>query len=1729
MILLNHPAVFFYTKTYDLGNIDKRIAALENSNQYFEAIEEFEDELRKYSPSQVASVFFSKLMSFLKRVNAHVGALLSNNKYQQAIRIMNKVKPLSKYIQSDLTGYADFLNALLNTMAYAYKATEQYALALNCLNEALLVCEKTGQNTHLANTYLNMCSVWCLLSDYKQARANAVKAVDFIIKSKPENDNVHERNAQLGYAYYNIGMQDEYLGNNNKALELYEKASLLLQNNPCANPEMIETVKNAMTNLQEKIVADLSDSRSGYSEISHKSNVSSVSEKQSAKTELKYQVMPYKQSSSMLRNSYKSNTGKQKQLVIAKANFSQGFSKSKHVPANNFMRGSVEVNKTDGFIDPKHKKTKGIPIWDKVFLQSMGIEKGKNKAISNEENEEYAEVKFLRKLGLMDWSDADAKKGMIRVYNVKTVRKHAKDHKKNTLHDLSEKLKQLADESESGGEIVPKFQEFMNELRETIKKEGLNVGMDYTGNMSEAIAGTSNKNENELQKLKRTDTEPKLSATMIPATAKNKRKKLVDEYRMKIFENREKAKTSTQSPEKFPKEKTGTIQPKEELKRITKKYEESESEANSASPNKSKSPTPANEFNNYAESSAKETESPIMKNNSKPPATKKHFSSKEDEKVEIDEVNNQEENETTQHQTIDMNEKPHPITNYKQGVKDMKSKKNKNEDKGKTQATPQLDVLDHDSKPDNNTVEAELIKNEENKKSEKESTQEKLDKKERHAESIESTNFKETVATKGTNEKSGTNVYRESENLGENNILIQEEDQNRPVDIVVQKMYTPDMNQAAIKIQKNYRGYAARSKYRVKKTGRSNAQIVQKQHKRILVVRAFYKIKNGPTYQIAIFLSNENVLEITAMDHKTKDTVFRKYHTLTSKYSKEFLMQCWDQTLEKSAGSIEHDFASFCKKITEPKKTEIKPSEIPKSDSSRQSIEKQDKLAKSETHQESPKPKPKIPEKLTESTKKESPKTNQKTPEKHSESIKIDSSKIIKKSLEKHDESIKEDSLAKKTSEKLNESIKNSSSRISQKTTEKQAAPIINEPAKNIPRTSEKQTDSAQPTDRPIECSLSEIRQKPPEEPKPVLAESAKQQLKKQKSIVPPINLSGDKQYTDQDKHKNASRIQKWFKRRLAFRKKQSGPQTKILHQSAAKLPLFKGDEKESSETVFANLRFILDIPMNRVRILARNAQKKAYITVKFILATQNLENIKFVISHLFVKSNGNEQILNYDNDPALPALIEKITDSPAARPPGLFNSIHKENTINLSPTNSAIRSPSPTPQFLAPSTLSKFNFANKSNKSPGVEVTDVAPNEEERIRRMSNASQLLEETEREVRNGTENPVFSLFRMQAAKTLVQATIDKADNRVKIEDKPETFTKALNISGRMTIIKAFFHPETSDRNLKIAVYDYEKRSTQNFLIENFHCIDLSLDERITKFLKIFSNIEYNYTTQTYCFAISKEPMHDTSILGVKDLDNDKGMTGRSKFAKQVTQNLDDRKHVIFEVTRKIQDSYWRISIFLNEEGTIVITACNTEQQDNVVSQILKVNGATFIRSVRSDDAENQLGKIICNWMTFDPSVEKFNVNEARIEDILNDTIMSQKYNSLVRLQGRMRTCLARQMIHEAVELKKKESAVIVAFGMKMGFTYHYIKVIKSNTCNNLIIKSDHAQNHIEIPIPEFLPQYPDYNAETRYQFLIDVKAKLYRILAYNRKTKQIILAEPQTSVLQSKTASKIKHN
>ena len=194
------------------------------------------------------------IVKFTKKANKDAMKLLTNN-CKTSLFLLSKVEQF--LIILECKELIDILSLTYNNLACVCRELKDFDMALKFLDKALDLCELNDRNKYKALIYLNMCNVYRKLNKDKAAFNCATKAslqCQEDISSHANSKTIKKQVELLGVALYNMGVQEERLGNLTSALNWYIKGLNTLNSDMESNNGLKLKLQKGINRLNEVVL-----------------------------------------------------------------------------------------------------------------------------------------------------------------------------------------------------------------------------------------------------------------------------------------------------------------------------------------------------------------------------------------------------------------------------------------------------------------------------------------------------------------------------------------------------------------------------------------------------------------------------------------------------------------------------------------------------------------------------------------------------------------------------------------------------------------------------------------------------------------------------------------------------------------------------------------------------------------------------------------------------------------------------------------------------------------------------------------------------------------------------------------------------------------------------------------------------------------------------------------------------------------------------------------------------------------------------------------------------------------------------------------------------------------------------------------------------------------------------------------------------------------------------------
>ncbi|CAG9331702.1 unnamed protein product [Blepharisma stoltei] len=196
--------------------------------------------------------------TMLKKICGIAIERIEKNDAASALTLLERLETITlKFHSSQLT--ADKCE-IFNNIACAYRKINKLHTAKRYLEKALLLTMNDHEDRiDKSTTYLNMCAVLSNLHKHSQAIRYARQAMQFAqeellnAKLDEKQEVMNHKIAVLGIAYNNLGVEEEFLGNKQNAIEWYRKAvNFMMKNSNAQQEHLLENFRQCYEEAVKK-------------------------------------------------------------------------------------------------------------------------------------------------------------------------------------------------------------------------------------------------------------------------------------------------------------------------------------------------------------------------------------------------------------------------------------------------------------------------------------------------------------------------------------------------------------------------------------------------------------------------------------------------------------------------------------------------------------------------------------------------------------------------------------------------------------------------------------------------------------------------------------------------------------------------------------------------------------------------------------------------------------------------------------------------------------------------------------------------------------------------------------------------------------------------------------------------------------------------------------------------------------------------------------------------------------------------------------------------------------------------------------------------------------------------------------------------------------------------------------------------------------------------------------
>ena len=438
---------------------------------------------------QDKKIIYHHVGEFAYKSNKNAINLFEEGKIESGLNLLERNEVLLKNF--DVEELANVQSLTFTNIAYLYKVAGNLQEALKYLNKALDICNFYNEKDDIAAIYLNMSFILRSLKNNKMALEcatnSAFQCQEDILRYKENptqnRNSIVKKTNLLGTAFFNMGLEEESLGNLKVATEWYSKAYNIINNDKEADLKLKSDFYSALKQCQEKMQP------LNYSLSTR--NTSSKTIRFTSKVKSKNRIPNIR--------SYLLKTKPRKCIVPISA-------LPKNNLENNTINEELHTNSINNLtLDEKALDTddNAIYVKDSLMIESTPI-KDTDKLEPNislrQESKESSQINGnpldvsnieqanLNDIGALNWSDSESSIDNIQPgddTNSKTVDDNLKDSENDTkngediLEPIAPKMCTILNDMENetnNMEITNEIQGIINKKFVAIRKRKLNLG-----------------------------------------------------------------------------------------------------------------------------------------------------------------------------------------------------------------------------------------------------------------------------------------------------------------------------------------------------------------------------------------------------------------------------------------------------------------------------------------------------------------------------------------------------------------------------------------------------------------------------------------------------------------------------------------------------------------------------------------------------------------------------------------------------------------------------------------------------------------------------------------------------------------------------------------------------------------------------------------------------------------------------------------------------------------------------------------------------------------------------------------------------------------------------------------------------------------------------------------------------------------------------------------------------
>ena len=290
------------------------------------------------------------------------------------------------------------IHLTLNNLACIHKKHKKPLSALKYLREGMKICKEFKVDENVAIARLNLCAILSQLNKHKEAYKEALKAVNKCNKdlkrindsSSVDTEQTHkeyiEKLSLLAIAYYNLGVQEEFMQNFNESFTWYKKACSTIEGNMEIDMKLKCSFYTALKKVSEKMKRNKRFSQSNIKPTSIRMTQSNILTPRTTRQKVivitKRQPLSARKPQSVILNNRRTQSRQERTASNYK------------IPEKIFAREKLNTSQELGFIN-RHVTDNIMNEIDKLIDYKEPIK---------EHNDSFEEHRSLKELGVLNWS-----------------------------------------------------------------------------------------------------------------------------------------------------------------------------------------------------------------------------------------------------------------------------------------------------------------------------------------------------------------------------------------------------------------------------------------------------------------------------------------------------------------------------------------------------------------------------------------------------------------------------------------------------------------------------------------------------------------------------------------------------------------------------------------------------------------------------------------------------------------------------------------------------------------------------------------------------------------------------------------------------------------------------------------------------------------------------------------------------------------------------------------------------------------------------------------------------------------------------------------------------------------------------------------------------------------------------------------------------------------------------